>query len=115
MDTPTYPIFDLYGLLYDLLFLVMIGVPLYFAPCIIACLKWHRQRVPIFLLNLLLGWTFIGWVAALVWAFLKPPPSNSLTTPDAWEDLQATLPRRLRGAQALPPPRPAVRRPTYHA
>jgi len=39
---------------------------LYFLPSIIA----HRKHafLGVFLLNLLLGWTIIGWIVALVWA-----------------------------------------------
>jgi len=41
-------------------------VLMYFLPSIIG----HRKQAfaGIFLVNLLLGWTIIGWVAALVWA-----------------------------------------------
>lgn len=48
-----------------------IGFGLYFAPALIAGHLKHRQFTGILLLNMLLGWTFIGWVAALIWAVLK--------------------------------------------
>jgi Superinfection immunity protein len=41
---------------------------LYFLPSLVALSRGHENRVAIFALNLLAGWTFIGWVAALVWA-----------------------------------------------
>ena len=41
---------------------------LYFLPTIAAVGRKHHQRTAIFVLNLFLGWTFIGWVAALVMA-----------------------------------------------
>jgi hypothetical protein len=44
---------------------------LYFAPTLVAGYLKHRQFQGILLLNVLLGWTFIGWVAALIWAVLK--------------------------------------------
>jgi Superinfection immunity protein len=47
----------------------------YFIPTVIASMRGHRQQGAIFVLNLLLGWTLLGWVAALVWAvtaFDKP-------------------------------------------
>jgi hypothetical protein len=44
--------------------LVILGV--YFLPTIVAAR--HHNSSAIFILNLLLGWTFIGWVIALVWA-----------------------------------------------
>lgn len=47
------------------------GFVLYFLPVIVALVKSRRDTLSICLLNLFLGWTFIGWVVALVWAF-KP-------------------------------------------
>ena len=41
----------------------------YFAPAGITSHRQHRQRKAIFVLNLVAGWTVVGWVAALVWAF----------------------------------------------
>lgn len=41
---------------------------LYFAPCIVAVMREHKNAVPIAVLNFLLGWTFIGWAGALVWS-----------------------------------------------
>jgi len=48
----------------SILFIVLLAV--YFLPTIIGYNK--RNAVAIFMLNLFLGWTFIGWVIALVWA-----------------------------------------------
>ena len=56
--------------------LVLIGAMLlsglivgaYFAPLIVAICRGHRNELAIGVLNMLLGWTIIGWVAALVWA-----------------------------------------------
>lgn len=36
----------------------------------------HHQRHAITALNLFLGWTFIGWVAALVWALTAVQPAR---------------------------------------
>jgi hypothetical protein len=33
----------------------------------------------IFLLNLLLGWTALGWIAALVWSFTEVRPDTRRT------------------------------------
>jgi Superinfection immunity protein len=41
---------------------------LYFTPTVIAILRHHHSLVAVIALNWLLGWTFIGWVAALVWS-----------------------------------------------
>ena len=41
----------------------------YFLPAFIAGMRRHTNAAAIFILNLLLGWSFIGWVIALVWSF----------------------------------------------
>jgi hypothetical protein len=51
-----------------LLFLLLTCLALYFLPTIIALVRDHQHLVPILLVNLFLGWTFLGWVVALVWA-----------------------------------------------
>jgi len=44
------------------------GTVMYFLPSIIALARSKRDLLAIFLLNLFLGWTVIGWIVALVWA-----------------------------------------------
>lgn len=43
-------------------------VLMYFFPSIIAGLRSHNNLASILALNLLLGWTVLGWIIALVWA-----------------------------------------------
>ena len=43
----------------------------YFIPTIIALIRKHRDVMAIFVLNLFLGWSLIGWIISLVWAFKK--------------------------------------------
>ena len=50
------------------------GFVLYFLPSIVAFARSKRDAVSIFVLNLLLGWTAIGWVIALVWALKQDVP-----------------------------------------
>ena len=50
-----------------LLFAVAFAV--YFLPPWVAAFRRHHNATAIFVLTLLLGWTGLGWVAALVWAF----------------------------------------------
>lgn len=40
----------------------------YFLPSIIAKKRRHKNYDPILLINIFLGWTFIGWFVALVWS-----------------------------------------------
>jgi hypothetical protein len=54
---------------------------LYMLPGLVAAIRGHRNTAAIFLLNLLLGWTILGWIGALVWSVtaqersLPPPPA----------------------------------------
>ena len=50
--------------------LVMIGiaVAVYFIPLLIASKREHPSGNAIAALNLLAGWTFLGWLIALVWS-----------------------------------------------
>lgn len=50
----------------------------YLLPSIIALTREHKNLLPIFLTNALLGWTFLGWVAALVWAFTNNEKQDSV-------------------------------------
>jgi len=43
----------------------------YFLPATIASSRKHRQVAAIFILNLFLGWTVLGWIVALVWSFIR--------------------------------------------
>jgi hypothetical protein len=45
---------------------------LYFLPSLVAACRHHNNTAAIVVVNLFLGWSFIGWVLALVWAFLNP-------------------------------------------
>ena len=49
----------------------------YFLPWIIALLRGTRSNVGIFFINLLFGWTMIGWVVALIWAIVAERKSNT--------------------------------------
>ena len=71
----------------EFLIALAIGGLLYFIPAIVAESRKHRNSSAILILNLLLGWTFFGWVIALVWAFtdnVRPEePPRSTTVPGA--------------------------------
>ena len=54
-----------------LLFLFVAGTLFYFIPLIIAILRKKSNVVAIGALNLLLGWTLVGWVVSLVWSLSK--------------------------------------------
>lgn len=48
---------------------IVVAVSLYMLPAIIAGARNHKNASAIAVLNIFTGWTFIGWVIALVWAF----------------------------------------------
>lgn len=43
-------------------------IAIYFLPSIISRCRKHKNALAIEILNFFLGWTFIGWVVALIWA-----------------------------------------------
>jgi hypothetical protein len=47
---------------------VSISAVVYIFPWLIAIWRGHHNTLAIFALTILLGWTFLGWVAAIVWA-----------------------------------------------
>ena len=50
--------------------IIIIGLVIYFAPSIAG---WNTKGASgIIILNLFLGWTFLGWIAALIWAVQSP-------------------------------------------
>jgi hypothetical protein len=50
------------------------ALPLYFLPLIIAHLRAAPDLAPVAVINVLLGWTYLGWVAALALAVRDRPP-----------------------------------------
>lgn len=45
----------------------------YFIPSLIARVRHHHNTMAIITLNLLLGWTVVGWIGALIWSLTRPP------------------------------------------
>jgi hypothetical protein len=45
----------------------------YFIPTLIAMLGRKRDTLAILILNLVAGWTFVGWATALIWSFRRDP------------------------------------------
>lgn len=41
----------------------------YFIPALIAGHRQHRNGAPLFIINLVAGWTLIGWFGCLAWSF----------------------------------------------
>ena len=47
----------------SLLLSIPISIAIYMLPTIIAAWRRHPNTIAIFLIDLLLGWTFVGWIA----------------------------------------------------
>lgn len=60
---------------------------LYFTPTMIAGGRTHHKIGKIFTVNILLGWTVIGWVVALVWSL--SPVQSLAPRRDSAEDTDA--------------------------
>jgi len=52
---------------------LIFGLAFYFLPAIIAAVRHTHNATGILLLNLFLGWTVVGWFAALLMAICSAP------------------------------------------
>jgi nitric oxide reductase large subunit len=55
------------------LLVALIGLALYLVPTIVAITRNHHNKAAIIALNIILGWTFIGWIGSLIWSLTSPP------------------------------------------
>jgi Superinfection immunity protein len=51
------------------------ALSLLFLPTLVARSRNHPNTPSIFLVNLFFGWTFVGWMVALIWACTRPARS----------------------------------------
>lgn len=58
------------------LIVVLLLVGVYFFPSIVASYRKHINFTAIFVLNLFLGFTLLGWVFALIWAVYNSPATQ---------------------------------------
>jgi len=49
--------------------ILFVSLVVYFLPTIVAIIRKNNSSLAIFVLNFFLGWSFVAWVIALVWAF----------------------------------------------
>lgn len=54
-------------------FILVIIMIIMFIPWFIAMIRGIKNTLGIFLLCLFLGWTYVGWVGALIWAVVENP------------------------------------------
>ena len=73
---------------------LLVLIPLFFLPTIIAIKRNHPYKVPIILINIIGGLMWgIGWLIALVWSFIMPNHSTnpSLNVASEIDKLHALL------------------------
>ena len=58
-----------FGVIFVLIIIVIIFC-IYFIPTFVAFSRHHQFKWIIFLINLFTGFTFVGWIGALIWAFI---------------------------------------------
>jgi hypothetical protein len=54
--------------LFGAIWVTALAIVIYLLPSFIVLARRRNNALAIIALNILLGWTFIGWVVALVWA-----------------------------------------------
>jgi hypothetical protein len=63
--------------MFDTIVLFIVVPGLYLLPSIIAYRRKHARGGPIMLVNLLFGWSIIGWIVAFIWAISDPPEKQA--------------------------------------
>lgn len=56
--------------------LAVVPLVLYFVPSVVAAARKAKATAPVVVINVLLGWTVLGWVVALAMAFGEKKPSS---------------------------------------
>lgn len=54
----------------------LIVFTIYLLPALLATWRRHPNVIVIWLINIFLGWTLIGWIVALVWSLNGPKPAS---------------------------------------
>ena len=75
---------------------------LYFLPTFVAAGRHHHNTTTISILNFFLGWTFLGWVLLLGYAFVNQAPPRETPPPPQWHWAPGAEARSL--AVESPPP-----------
>lgn len=57
---------------------IFVALAVYFIPVVIAYVRRHNNILAVLVLNVFLGWTFFGWLAALLWSLNKDIKEDDL-------------------------------------
>jgi hypothetical protein len=64
---------------WEIFFIILPSIAVYFVPTIIAAIRRVKNILGIVLLNVLAGWTFVGWIIALVWSIVDQKHPATVT------------------------------------
>lgn len=56
--------------------ILIVGIIVLLIPIFVS--KGKKNRLPIILVTIFLGWTLVGWIGALIWAILSPKEELSM-------------------------------------
>lgn len=56
---------------------ILLIAGMYLLPTLVAARRNHHNALAIAVLNIAVGWTVLGWLVALVWAFTSRPANRS--------------------------------------
>ena len=79
---------------------------LYFLPTLIALTRNHHNAAAIVVTNIFLGWTFLGWVAALIWSFTAAAAEVTVSAVASVASVQPPASRSAPSIEARPEPVP---------
>ena len=66
-----------FGVIFVLIIIVII-LCIYFLPTFVAFSRHHQFKWIIFLINLFTGFTFVGWIGALIWSLIDTDQSTKV-------------------------------------
>lgn len=69
---------------------IFLSIAVDIMPTIIAYNKKHIDRLGIFLLDILLGWTVLGWIGAMIWACILNNKDKNISN-NKYEDLEKLM------------------------
>lgn len=58
----------------------ILALVIYFIPTYLAFKRKHPSKIFILILNLFLGWTFLGYIIALIWALYPQNRRNTVNS-----------------------------------
>ena len=76
---------------------LIIGLGIYFIPSIIAYIRNHKYKLPIFILNLVTGVTCFGWIVAFIWAFVDSKTVQYFKNPTLAQEINELSELKERG------------------